>query len=55
VLGLENSIARARVLIAGALAAAKLLETGDLEERLAALEAVHQRPASEALIGEEGL
>jgi hypothetical protein len=39
-LGLENSIARARVLISGALAAAKLLETGELEERLAALEAV---------------
>ena len=39
VLGLENSIGRARVLIAGALAAAKLLETGELEERLAALEA----------------
>jgi hypothetical protein len=39
-LGLENSIARARVLIAGALAAARLLETGELEERLVALEAV---------------
>jgi hypothetical protein len=38
VLGLENSIARARVLISGALAAAKLLETGELAERLAALE-----------------
>jgi len=39
VVGLENSIARARVLIAGALAAAKLIETGELEARLAALEA----------------
>jgi hypothetical protein len=39
-LGLDNSIARARVLIAAVLAAAKLLETGELEERLAALEAV---------------
>ncbi len=39
-LGLENSVARARVLIAAALAAAKLLETGELEERLATLEAV---------------
>ena len=39
VLGLENSIARARVLISGALVAAKLLETGELAERLAALEA----------------
>ena len=39
VLGLENSIARARVLISGALAAAKLLETGELADRIAALEA----------------
>jgi len=39
VLGLDNSIARARVLITGALAAAKLLETGELAERIAALEA----------------
>src|SRR3970282_2229836 len=39
VLGLENSIARARVLISGALAAAKLLETGELAERIAALAA----------------
>lgn len=38
-LGLENSIARSRVLISAALAAAKLLETGELEERLEALEA----------------
>lgn len=37
-LGLENSVARARVLIAGGLAAARLLETGELEARLAALE-----------------
>jgi hypothetical protein len=33
------SVARARVLISGALAAAKLLETGELAERIAALEA----------------
>ena len=47
VLGLENSIARARVLISGALAAAKLLETGELAERLAALEAaMASRPPS---------
>ena len=39
-LGLENSIVRARVLISAALAAAKLLETGELEARLTALEAV---------------
>jgi hypothetical protein len=38
-LGLENSVARARVLIAAALAATKLLEAGELEQRLAALEA----------------
>jgi len=52
VLGLENSIARARVLIAAVLAAAKLLETGELEERLAALEAVvraGQKAAPEVL------
>jgi hypothetical protein len=39
VLGLENSIVRARVLISAALAGAKLLETGELEDRLGALEA----------------
>ena len=38
-LGLDNSIARARVLISAAMAAAKLLETGELEARLAVLEA----------------
>jgi hypothetical protein len=38
-LGLENSVARARVMIAAALAATKLLETGELAERLAVLEA----------------
>jgi hypothetical protein len=37
-LSLENSIARARTLIAAALAGTKLLETGELEERIAALE-----------------
>ena len=36
---LENSVARARVLIAAALAAAKLLEVGELEARLEAIEA----------------
>jgi hypothetical protein len=39
VLGLENSIARARVLISAAQAATKLLETGELEARIATLEA----------------
>jgi hypothetical protein len=38
-LGLENSIARARVLISAALAAVKLVESSELEARLAALEA----------------
>ncbi len=48
-LGLENSIVRARVLISAALAAAKLLETGELEERIATLEAaVRNRPALSA-------
>ena len=38
-LALENSIARSRALIAAAGAAARLLEVGELEERLLALEA----------------
>ena len=38
-LGLENSVNRARVLISAALAGAKLLEVGEQEERLAAIEA----------------
>lgn len=38
-LGLDSGIARLRVLIAAAAAATKLLETGELEERIAALEA----------------
>lgn len=53
VLGLENSIARAKLLISGGLAAAKLLETGELEERLAVLEAAikprDSDPADEVL------
>ena len=40
-LGLENSIARARTLGYLVGVARKLLETGELEERLAALEAAH--------------
>ncbi len=39
-LGLENSVARSRLLIQAALAAARLLEDGELEARLARLEAV---------------
>jgi hypothetical protein len=38
-LGLDNSIARSRVLVSVAGAAAKLLEVGELEERLAGIEA----------------
>ena len=37
-LGLENSIARVRALIAASLGAAKLLEVGEMEERLTAIE-----------------
>ena len=40
-LGLENSIARARTLGYLVGVAGKLLETGELEERLTALEAAH--------------
>ena len=46
---------RARVLIAGALAAARLLETGELAERIAALEAAltqDRTVTSEALFPE---
>jgi hypothetical protein len=38
-LGMENSVARGRLLIAAAQAATKLLEVGELEERLARIEA----------------
>ena len=37
-LSLENSVARNRVLIAGVQAASKLLEVGELEERMSAVE-----------------
>jgi hypothetical protein len=40
VLGMENSVARARTLLSAAQVAAKLLETGEFEERLAQLESV---------------
>jgi hypothetical protein len=56
-LGLDNSIARSRVLISAALAATRLLEAGELEERIAALEAAintgGQSPAGGFLRGEE--
>jgi hypothetical protein len=40
---LDNSIARNRVILSGAQAAAKLLETGELQGRVEALEAIVQR------------
>jgi hypothetical protein len=46
-LALDNGIARGRAIIALVLAGAKLLETGELEERIAALEAAkhqHEEP-----------
>lgn len=46
-LGLENGIARLRVLIAAAGAATRLLETADLEARLAALEAAIGAPGAD--------
>jgi hypothetical protein len=54
-LGLENSIARNRTLIAATMAALKLLEVGELEERLRSLEAaVHQqRPTEHSAFDEE--
>lgn len=44
-LALDNSIARSRVLIHAASAAARLLEVGELEERVKALEAAVGSPA----------
>jgi hypothetical protein len=38
-LGLENSVARSRVIVSGVLAGVKLVEVGELEDRLAAVEA----------------
>jgi len=54
-LGLDNSVARARVLIAAAQAATRLLETGELEARIAALETAlgPGRPPPEPLSFEE--
>jgi hypothetical protein len=52
-LGLDNGIARLRVLIATATAATRLLEVGELEARLAALEAA-LRGAQDRADGLEG-
>jgi len=38
-LSLENSVSRDRAIISGVLAAVKLVEVGEMEERLAAVEA----------------
>lgn len=49
-LSLENSAARARVIVAIVLAGAKLLEVGEFEERLEALEAAkHQHESHRSL------
>lgn len=42
-LGADSSIAQARALLHAALVGAKLLAVGELEERVAALEAAHRR------------
>ena len=42
-LGVESSIAQARALLHAALVGAKLLEVGELEDRVGALEAAHRR------------
>ncbi len=50
-LGLENGVARLRILIAAATAATGLLKVGELEDRLAVLEAAlkQRSPADEPL------
>lgn len=61
-LGLDNSIARSRVLIAGGVAATNLLKVGELEERVAALEAAQRRgepegdpdPLADGVLGDQG-
>jgi len=54
-LALENSIARNRALISAAAGAGKLIEAGDLEERVAVLETAvgHKRSADDAAFPEE--
>lgn len=48
-LSLDNSVARSRVLIASATAAARLLEVGELAERLDALESLLKGRTSQGL------
>jgi hypothetical protein len=51
-LALDNSLARCRTLISGALGAAKILETGDLQARIELLEAATKsRPDPPDLLG----
>jgi hypothetical protein len=52
---LENSVQRVRALIATAQAAAKLLETGELEERLASLEDLLRRRRERDLVDDPGI
>jgi hypothetical protein len=52
---LENSVQRVRALIATAQAAAKLLETGELENRLASLEDVLRRRREQDLADDPGI
>ena len=47
-------MAKVRLLISVAVAAAKLLETGELADRIAALEAVRDRPDDMATTGDLG-
>jgi len=53
-LGLETSVAKVRLLISVAVAAAKLLETGELADRIAALEAALNRPDDMATTSDLG-
>jgi hypothetical protein len=48
--GLDNGVARLRVLISTAAAAISLLKVGEFEERLTALEAVHRQPDPSAAV-----
>ena len=52
-LGLDNSLARSRTLIAAAQAATRLLEAGELEARIVALEAALEHRSSEPIEIEE--
>jgi hypothetical protein len=54
-LGLENGVARNRTLASLAMAAAKLLETGELEDRVRTLEAavLQSRPPEHSAFAEE--